>query len=163
LGGRGADEDSKGNVNMSGADSSQGPGWWQAGDGKWHPPGQHPGPPPPGPGSGPLPGPDPFAAGPPGSSRSPSDGPFFNRLFDLSFSQFITPSIIKLLFILAITLVSLTAFGLLIGGLAQIDEGGIFFVILAPIFWLFGVIYTRVLLELVIVFFQIERNTRPKP
>jgi uncharacterized protein DUF4282 len=149
---------------MSGADSSQGPEWWQAGDGKWYPPEQQPGPPPPpGPGSGPLPGPDPFAAAPPGSSPSPSDGPFFNRLFDLSFSQFITPSIIKLLFILAITLVSLTAIGFLIGGLAQLDEGGVFFVILAPIFWLFGVIYTRVLLELVIVFFHIERNTRPKP
>ena len=150
---------------MSGADSSQGPGWWQASNGKWYPPEQRPGPLPPQPipGSSPLPGPDPFAARPPGSSPNQTDGPFFNRLFDLSFSQFITPSIIKLLFILAITLVSLTALGFLIGGLAQIDEGGIFFVILAPIFWLFGAIYTRVLLELVIVFFRIERTTRPKP
>jgi uncharacterized protein DUF4282 len=131
----------------------------------WYPPESQPGPPPPPPipGSGPLPGPEPFPGGQPGSSPSPTDGAFFNRLFDLSFGQFITPSIIKLLFILAITLVSLTALGIFIGGLAQIDEGGIFFVILAPIFWLFGVIYTRVLLELVIVFFRIERNTRPKP
>jgi Domain of unknown function (DUF4282) len=147
------------------SDSSQGPGWWQASDGKWYPPEQQSGalPPPPSPGSGPLPGPGPLPGGQPGSSPSPTDGPFLNRLFDLSFGQFITPSIIKLLFILAIALVSLTALFFLIGGLAQIDDGGIFFVILAPICWLFGVIYARVLLELVIVFFRIERNTRPKP
>jgi hypothetical protein len=149
---------------VSGADSSQGPGWWQASDGKWYPPEKGPEPPPPPiPGSGPLPGPGPFPVGQQGPSPSAADGPFFNRLFDLSFSQFITPSIIKLLFILAITLTSLIALFFLIGGLAQIDEGDIFFVILAPICWLFGIIYSRVLLELVIVFFRIERNTKPKP
>jgi hypothetical protein len=149
---------------VSGADSSQGPGWRQASDEKWYPPEKAPeSPPPPVPGSGPVPGPDPFAAGPQGSSAGAADGPFLNRLFDLSFSQFITPSIIKLLFILAITLTSLIALFFLIGGLTQIDDGGIFFVVLAPIIWLFGVVYARVLLELVIVFFRIERNTKPKP
>src|SRR5262245_50738133 len=118
------------------------------------PPENDPEPPPP-PIPGPLPGPDPFSAGPQGPSPSAADAPFFNRLFDLSFSQFITPSIIKLLFILAIALVSVMALGLFIGGLAAIDESGIFFVILAPIYWLFGVIWARVLLELVIVFFRI--------
>jgi Domain of unknown function (DUF4282) len=146
------------------SDSSQGPGWWQASDGKWYPPEKAPEPPPPPiPGSGPLPGPEPLPVGQQGPSPGAAGGPFFNRLFDLSFSQFITPSIIKLLFILAITLTSLIALFFLIGGLAQLDEGGIFFVILAPIIWLFGVIYARVLLELVIVFFRIERNTKPKP
>jgi len=33
---------------------SQGPGWWQASDGKWYPPESHPGPPP-GPGGSPYP------------------------------------------------------------------------------------------------------------
>jgi hypothetical protein len=155
-------EISKGDADMS--DSSQGPGWWQAGDGKWYPPEKAPEPPPPPlPGSEPRPGPDPFLAGPQGPSATAADGPFLNRLFDLSFSQFITPSIIKLLFILAIALTSLIALFFLIGGLAQIDDGGIFFVILAPIMWLFGVVYARVLLELVIVFFRIERNTKPEP
>jgi uncharacterized membrane protein len=37
------------------SDSSQGPGWWQASDGKWYPPEQAPG-------SGPAPGPANFAA-----------------------------------------------------------------------------------------------------
>ena len=87
-------------------------------------------------------------------------GSFFKRLFDTSMTTFVTPSIIKLLFILAIVGVTIGSSILLIGGLATLGDGGIFAVILAPILWLIGIIYWRVILELVIVLFRIERNTR---
>jgi hypothetical protein len=155
---------------MSGADSSQGPGWWQASDGKWYPPEQKPGAAPSTPASSP-PASSP-ASGPPATSAMPAaspvpgsdsgEGGFFSRLFDMSFNRFVTPSLIKVLFILAIIIISLVAVFMLIGGAASAGDGGIFLVILAPIYWLLGIIYVRVFLELAIVFFRIEINTRPK-
>lgn len=155
---------------MSGADSSQGPGWWQASDGKWYPPEQRPGGSPT-PTPSPSPGPSPSPYSTPGPSPIPSAQPlgatgsgeqksFFARLFDTSFTSFITPSIIKVLFILGIILISVASLFLLIAGAASAGDGGIVLVILAPIYWLFGVVYTRVLLEVIIVFFRIEANTR---
>jgi hypothetical protein len=152
---------------MSGAETSQGPGWWQASDGKWYPPEQKPGAAPSTP-----PAPSPAPSSPPAGSGMPAaqpvpgadsgEGSFFSRLFDMSFSRFVTPSLIKILFILAIIGISLFAVFMLIAGAASAGDGGIFLVILAPIYWLLGVIYARVLLELAIVFFRIEINTRPK-
>ncbi len=144
---------------MQGADAAQGPGWWQASDGKWYPPEAQPGtaamtPPvtpstmPAGGGAGPS-----FSAGVEGGS-------FFKRLFDISMTSFVTPSIIKLLFVLAIIGVTIGSSIMLITGLATFGDGGVLLVLLAPILWLLGIIYWRVLLELVIVLFRIERNTR---
>lgn len=155
---------------MSGADTSQGPGWWQASDGKWYPPEQKPGgapasTPTPTPSPTPTPTPTP-SAGPapipssPLQAANPEGRSFFARLFDTSFSSFITPSIIKLLFILGVIFFSIIGVVLLIAGLATLDDNGIVLVILAPIYWFFGVVYTRVFLELAIVFFRIESNTR---
>ncbi|MFN3215456.1 MAG: DUF4282 domain-containing protein [Acidimicrobiales bacterium] len=75
-------------------------------------------------------------------------------------TSFVTPSIIKLLFVLAIIGVSIVSVIVLVSGFATIDEDGVILVILAPIMWLLGIIYWRVILELVIVVFRIERNTR---
>ncbi|TVR21232.1 MAG: DUF4282 domain-containing protein [Ilumatobacter sp.] len=80
----------------------------------------------------------------------------------MSFTRFVTPSLIKVLFILAIIVISLVAVFMLIAGAASAGDGGIFLLILAPIYWLLGIIYARVLLELAVVFFRIEVNTRPK-
>ena len=124
-------------------------------------------PPPPG-GAVPPPGPPPFpaqapAGGGPNLNQGAGEAPFFQRLFDLSFSRFVTPSLIKLLFILAVAVASLFALFMLIAGLATISRGGILLVLLAPLYWLLGVIYScRVLLELIIILFRIEANTRPR-
>jgi hypothetical protein len=146
---------------MSGADTSQGPGWWQASDGKWYPPEQKPGA---APSTPPVPSPAPSAMPPAGAvpGADGGEGGFFSRLFDMSFNRFVTPSLIKILFILSIIVVTLYALILLIAGAANAGDGGIFLVIVAPIAWLLGIIYARVLLELAIVFFRIEINTRPK-
>jgi hypothetical protein len=157
---------------MSGADSSQGPGWWQASDGRWYPPEQKPGVPPPRTPPAQQPAPTPPTMAGPGPSGMPAaaplgagggqggDGGFFGRLFDMSFTRFVTPSLIKVLFILSIVVVSIYALLILVVGAANAGDGGIFLVIIAPIAWLVGIIYSRVLLELAIVFFRIEVNTR---
>ncbi len=135
------------------SDSSQGPGWWQASDGKWYPPDQAL-----------LQPPATFGGQVPAPPTGQADG-FFNRLFDMSFTRFITPSIIKLLFVLSIIVISLFSLFMLFGGLAALGSddgaaGGVVLIVFAPVYWLLGVIWSRVILELVIVFFRIETNTR---
>jgi hypothetical protein len=147
---------------MSGADSSQGPGWWQASDGKWYPPEQTPAasPPVPTPPTAPTaPGPAPTAPGPaPAGSSSANEAGFFARLFDVSMKTFITPSIIKVLFILGLIAVSIFSLIILVAG-AQAD-GGVVLILLAPLYWFIGVLYLRVILEVIVVLFRIEENTR---
>ena len=71
---------------------------------------------------------------------------------------FITPSIIKVLFIVGIIMISIFSLILLIAG-TQTD-GGAVFILLAPLYWFFGVLYLRVILEVIVVLFRIEENTR---
>ena len=128
---------------MSGEDQPGGPDWWLASDGKWYPPQQQ--------ATAPLPG----AYGPP-------PGGFFSRLFDLSMTTFITPSIVKVLFVLGIVGVSIYAVFILVAFAAAGDGGIIFGLIFAPLFWIIGVIGVRVYIELAVVFFRIEENTRKR-
>ena len=72
--------------------------------------------------------------------------------------SFITPSIIKVLFIVGIIAISLFSLLILIAG-AQSD-GGQVLILLAPVYWFFGVLYLRVILEVIVVLFRIEENTR---
>ena len=84
---------------------------------------------------------------------------FFGSLFDLSFTEFITTRIIKLLFILAIIGSGLGALGIVVtasrAGGAAIALG----IILAPIVFFLYVLCARIWLELIIVIFRIAENT----
>ena len=153
---------------MNGSDSAQGPDWWKASDGKWYPPSGAPA------GEQARTAPSSFdpslrAGGAPAArSAGPfgiEGGSFFKRLFDVSFTSFITPGIIKVLYIIAVALVSIVSFVFLVAGFIALFAGdevgfGVLVLILVPIGWLLSVIYWRVILELVVVFFRIERNTR---
>jgi Domain of unknown function (DUF4282) len=81
---------------------------------------------------------------------------FISSLFDLSFTTFITPKLIKVLFILSIVFVGLGALGLV--GSAFMSGGaiaGIFvLLIVAPLFFLFEVIIARVWMEVLIQLFR---------
>jgi Domain of unknown function (DUF4282) len=82
---------------------------------------------------------------------------FFASLFDYSFSSFITPKIIKLLYILSTIVVGLwTLFGILWAFKQSTGFGIVTLVLLGPIFFMITMIYTRVWLELLIVFFRIQ-------
>jgi hypothetical protein len=117
-------------------------------------------PPPPPPG-GPPPGRVP-QPGPPGGQQ-PETKSFWKKLFDLDFTEWVTPSVAKVLYVLAIILASLYAFVTLIVGLAGLSDsngGSIILVILAPLLWLLFVVYSRVIIEVFLALIRTAQNTR---
>ncbi|MER3420155.1 MAG: hypothetical protein C4290_06350 [Chloroflexota bacterium] len=96
-----------------------------------------------------------LAAGPPITGAS-----FFQALFDLSFSEFITTRIIKVLYVLVLIGVGLVSLAIFFS-LAQSGAGGLIVgLIVAPLLFLLYVIVARVWMELVIVIFRIAEYTR---
>jgi hypothetical protein len=82
---------------------------------------------------------------------------FFASLFDYSFSAFITPKIIKLLYVLSTIVVALWTLVVILWAFRQSTGFGIVtLAILGPIFFVITMIYVRVWLELLIVFFRIQ-------
>ncbi|MCX8027720.1 MAG: DUF4282 domain-containing protein [Thermodesulfovibrionales bacterium] len=87
---------------------------------------------------------------------------FFAGLFDFSFQNFITVKIIKVLYILAIVGTCLVGLATLASGFGMMRYGvgaGILQVLLAPVITLLGIIWSRVLLEIIVVLFSIANNT----
>ena len=86
---------------------------------------------------------------------------FFSSLFDYSFSSFITPRIIKVLYVLATIVISLWTLFLIVAAFnVSGGAGGGMLLIGGPLFFLLSMIYARVLLELVIAFFRINGNVQ---
>jgi hypothetical protein len=93
--------------------------------------------------------------------RAVPDKGFFGSLFDLTFSSLVTTKIIKVIYVLAIIIAGIIALAYTIAAFAADPVLGLLtLVVLAPIGFLLYVIYTRVILELIIVIFRIlETNT----
>lgn len=125
------------------------------------PPPAHGQPPPatPPPGWGPPP---PADYGVPGYATSTGGGTgFFGSLFDMSFSSFVTTKLVKVIYILAMVLIGLTALAQLVVALASGEGGAIVAsLLLVPLFALLALIWTRVGLELVMVVFRIGEDAR---
>jgi hypothetical protein len=85
---------------------------------------------------------------------------FFGALFDLSFSEFVTTKLIKLIFMIAIACSALCALFIIIYGFG-FGGGTIAFLslILAPVVFFVNVLLSRIWLELIIVVFRIAENT----
>ncbi|MEZ4503096.1 MAG: DUF4282 domain-containing protein [Dehalococcoidia bacterium] len=84
---------------------------------------------------------------------------FFGRLFDFSFSEFITGSVIRFVYMLLVVLSGLGALAFLIGGLARGGGAAIGALVFAPIAFLVYVLLARIWLEVLIVIFRIAENT----
>lgn len=123
--------------------------------------------PPPPPGGAPTPPGGGFASAPPPAqafapASMPNDMSFWKKLFELEFRHFVTPSVVKILYILWIVLASLYGVFLLIVGLAGLgdsDGGSIILVLLAPIGWFLMVVYGRVIIEVFIALIRTAQNT----
>jgi hypothetical protein len=94
-------------------------------------------------------------------SGNTNDPGFFGALFDFSFKSFVTISIIKVLYVLALIGVVV---GAVIFAITSITQGGggmgaLLGIGGAILLLFFGTIYARVLLELIIVAFRIAENT----
>lgn len=87
---------------------------------------------------------------------------FFAGLFDFSFKHFITIKIIKVLYVLAILCSVLIGLVMVFSGFNMMQYGvgaGLFQVLFAPLITLLGIIWSRVMLEIVVVLFSIASNT----
>lgn len=91
-----------------------------------------------------------------------SEPGFLGRLFDTSFTSFITLSIIQLLFKIFIGLAALSTAAFVVVAFAADPAVGVVALILGPLLFLLYVILVRIYLELVVVFFRIEENTRSR-
>jgi uncharacterized membrane protein YciS (DUF1049 family) len=84
---------------------------------------------------------------------------FFGSLFDLSFTSFITSKLVKVLYVLAIVAVGLGAIGLVVAAFQSgTAQGVLALLVIAPLVFLLGVIWSRVVLELIVVIFRISEN-----
>ncbi len=140
-------------------------------------PGEHPpyqgGPPPPQYQQGPPPQQQ-WQQPPPGYglSQTPQGYPapprgkgFFGSLFDIGFNDMVSTRMIRIVYVLAILLISLTSVFIFLVGLwsLQFEWGkyfGVFLVPAAPLLWLFELVVTRVILEFVINQFKITEHLK---
>jgi hypothetical protein len=89
---------------------------------------------------------------------------FWSCLFDLSFTEFITTSVIKILYMLGIAIAAIVGFMLIVTAFTKGFAVGLLHVIAAPIVFVLLVIVLRIYMELVLTLFRIEENTRkPAP
>jgi uncharacterized membrane protein (DUF485 family) len=84
---------------------------------------------------------------------------FFGSLFDLSFTSFVTSKLVKVLYVLAIVGAGVWAIVLAVpafqGGTAL---GLLMALVVAPLFFVLAVIWSRVVLELIVVIFRISEQ-----
>jgi hypothetical protein len=95
-------------------------------------------------------------------TKQPGEKGFLGSLFDFSFSSFVTPKIIKVLYVLftiwtALIGITILIVGFKTGGIA----GGLFtLIIIEPIFLLLTLGIYRVVLEAFMVIFRIYEETK---
>lgn len=86
---------------------------------------------------------------------------FFGSLFDYSFGSYITPKIIKVLYVLATVLVALWTLALVLIAFNVSSGFGVFtLLILGPFYFVVAMIYARVFLELLSAFFHIHDDVK---
>ena len=93
------------------------------------------------------------------ASQRAAEGSFFGRLFDFSFSSFITTSVVKVLYFLALLTAGIFCIGI-IAAMGQV--GGEYValgIILAIVLFFLWAIWIRVALETIIILFRIAENT----
>lgn len=84
---------------------------------------------------------------------------FFTNLFDFSFSKFIVPQIIKILFGIGIFGSAIVALKFIVTGFQAGAFLAILAIIVSPVVFVVSVILVRVYLEVVMVLFRIADNT----
>ena len=90
-------------------------------------------------------------------SETNTDG--LGGLFDFSFEKFITPSIVKIVYIVVIVMAGLMWLGFIIGGLSSGIGGFLAGLIFGGLAALLMVLGYRIFLELTMILFRIHDNT----
>ena len=84
---------------------------------------------------------------------------FFAKLFDFSFRDFITPTIIAILYGIMIAIAAIGAIAMIVAGFTQGVGLGIVALIFSPVIFLLYVIMFRVYLEIVVALIRIAQNS----
>ena len=107
-----------------------------------------------------YPGPS-AAFGPESPNVSSSSKSFFASLFDFGFNSFVTPKVVKVLYVLITIVVGLGALFLVFSGFRINAAVGLFFlIIVAPLFFFIYLALWRIALEIFIVVFRIADDLR---
>ena len=86
---------------------------------------------------------------------------FLGSLFDVSFSSLITTKVIKVIYVLSMIVIGLTALAFVAAAFSESAGAGVFtLVILAPLAALLYLIYVRVILEVIICIFRIMETNK---
>ena len=80
-------------------------------------------------------------------------------LFDLSFTEFVTTRVIKVLFVIGVILAAVGAIALVVRGFHIGIGRGILHLILSPIVFLLYTLLARIWCEMIIAVFRIAENT----
>jgi hypothetical protein len=87
----------------------------------------------------------------------------FGALFDLNFDHMITTKMVKIIYVLALFPISITALLMVAIGWTWLDDGAAFgyvFIFGSPFVWFFSLFVTRICLEFVINQFKISEYLR---
>jgi hypothetical protein len=84
----------------------------------------------------------------------------FSALFDFSFTSFVTLKLIKVLYVIIMILAAVSVVGTIIVGFQASNTMGILALVLSPLLFIIYILLARVWMELIVVFFRIEENTR---
>src|SRR3982751_6488384 len=86
---------------------------------------------------------------------------FLSSLFDISFTSFVTTKLIKVLYVLSLVVIAVTALVFVVAGFEESAGLGLFMLVIgAPLGALLYIIYTRVILEFIIQVFRIGELLR---
>ncbi len=91
---------------------------------------------------------------------TPTPKGFLSSLFDTSFSSFVTPTIIKVVYIIIMIILGLETVGWMIWGFIAFHAVGIIFVPVALLIGLVGLALWRMMLELFMVIFRMSDDIR---
>lgn len=135
------------------SDTPQGPGWWQASDGKFYPPEQQSSATPPTPGGG---------SEPPASHSAGGDtAGLVKSLYDFQFDHFVTPKLIRFFYAFFVIVLTIGAVIFFIAALASGESGAIFIaLIIVPLGYFLYLIFGRMYFELIAALFRIADDLR---
>jgi uncharacterized protein DUF4282 len=93
---------------------------------------------------------------------------FFRGLLDFGFEEFVTPKIIRTLYIVTLVVIALGFLVMLVGGIGMIVAGarysgaslviGLLYIVLSPLVALLEATFARVFFELVLLFFKMKES-----
>lgn len=84
---------------------------------------------------------------------------FFGGLFDFGFTSFITLKFLRVIYALLVVLILLVGLIVLVAGLSQGGGSAVAVIFLAPMATLLYLVFTRVTMEVIALFFRIGENT----